>query len=72
MSKSTIDLQAIMRAGGSVSIPSSKSTIDLQAIARAGGDTGATLIIRSAEKKSTVDLQAIARANPGHVIFEFE
>ena len=72
MSKTTTDLQAIMRAGGGVSIPSSKTTTDLQAIARAGAGTGATLIVRDAGRKTTTDLQAIGRANPGHVIFEFE
>jgi len=71
MPKSSLDLQAIARAGGSVTIDaSSYSTLDLQAIARAASTSGASLIVRSADIKSALDLQSIGRANPGKVIFE--
>lgn len=72
MSKSTIDLCSIMRAGGGVTVSSLMSTIDLCSIARAGSDSGATLVVKDADRKSTIDLCSIGRANSGHVIFEFE
>lgn len=71
MSKSTVDLCSIMRAGGGVKLPCNRSAVDFSSIARAGGDSGAKLTITGAEALSTVDLCSIGRANPGNVFFEF-
>lgn len=72
MSKSTTDLQSIVRLGGGISIDATnKSTTDLQSFARLAQVSGATIIIRNADVKSTTDLQSFARLAPGKIIFEF-
>lgn len=71
MPKSTLDLQAIARSGGSIKISAEKkSTLDLLAIARSLTSDGKLVIINS-DAKSTLDLQAIARAGAGKVLFDF-
>jgi len=71
MPKSTLDLQAIARSGGSIKISAKeKSTLDLQAIARSLTSDGKLILINS-DNKSTLDLQSIARSGAGKVLFDF-
>lgn len=71
MSKTTIDLQSIIRLGGGISIDAStKATTDIQSLARLASEFGTSLIVRNAGTKTTRDLQSIARVAPGKVLFE--
>lgn len=61
-----------MRAGGSVVVDGNKiDSRSLPSIAGAGKDTGATLIIKHANKIDKLSASTISKANPGHVIFDF-
>lgn len=68
--KSTMELQLIAKAGGSLIISAkSISTMELQLIARSL--VSGKLTLKDADSISTMELQLIARANPGNVIFDF-
>ncbi len=68
--KSSMDLQAIARAGGSLEIEGGHfSSMDLQAIARPGNKHGARLEVVGCGHLSSMDMQAISRASKGNVTF---
>jgi len=68
--KTSLSLQAIARAGGSLTVcGDSYTSASLQAIARAGKGKGATLRVENSDALTSSSMQAIARANPGYVEF---
>lgn len=67
--KTSLELQAIARAGASLDVDGSRLTsLELQAVGRALGDS-ATLTVSNASKFTSLELQAIARSAPGRVHF---
>lgn len=67
-----LDLKGIAGAGGSIILNAQNYTpLDLKGIASVGKQSGATLIIKGANKLTSLDCKGIASCNPGHVIFDF-
>lgn len=68
----SLSLQAIASAGGSVIVSAADFTvISLKAIASAGKTNGVELIVKDANKLTSLNCKSIASANPGHVTFDF-
>lgn len=67
-----LDLRGIAAAGGSIILNAQNYTaLDLRGIASAGKESGATLMIKGANKLTALDCRSIANCNPGNVTFDF-
>lgn len=70
--KTTLNIQTIANAGGSIIISATKYTpLNLQTIANACKSKGSKLIVKDADKLTTLNCQTIASTNPGNVFFDF-